>query len=412
MKNCVIIGGGVIGLCTAYYLAKDGHKVTVIDQYNFDQGCSFGNAGMIVPSHMIPLAQPGMIAQGMRWMFDSKSPFYVKPRLNKDLLKWGYSFYKHANKEHVAQSMPALRDLSLLSKELFQDFSKESTSFLYEEKGLLMLFKTPKMAEEEIHVGELAREMGLAVDILNKEEVTALETGLTTDVIGGVHYTGDAHLYPSKFMEFLKQELNQLHVTFLSNTVIQDFDIVAGKILSVKANNILIPTEEVILCTGAWSPILAKKLGLDISILPGKGYSFTIENPEIRPTIPSILCEGKVAVTPMGNAIRFGGTMEITHTNDTHINMNRVEGIVNSIRSFYPDYSLSLPDKKDIWFGFRPCTPNGLPIISKSSKLSNLTVATGHAMMGLSLAPATGKIVSEFIGERSTSVKTDLFQLS
>ncbi|WP_258932561.1 NAD(P)/FAD-dependent oxidoreductase [Flavobacterium oreochromis] len=170
--------------------------------------------------------------------------------------------------------------------------------------------------------------------------------------------------------------------------------------------------EEVVLATGAWSPNLAKKIGTDISLLPGKGYSFTLFEKNHKPSIPSILCEGKVAVTPMNNDIRFGGTMEITHTGDTKINKNRLQGILNTVNTFYPEMKVSMPNNRDVWYGFRPCTPSGMPIITRDKKIKNVILATGHAMMGLSLAPATGKLISEMIANKPLSVSIHQFQLS
>ena len=411
MKRVSIVGGGIIGLCSAYYLAKEGYEVTVFDQSAMDDGCSYGNAGMIVPSHIIPLAQPGMIAQGMKWMFDSQSPFYVKPRLNSDLIKWGLQFYKHANAKHVEKAMPALRDLSLLSKELYQDFAKENDSFFYEEKGLLMLYKTDKVANEMFHEAKEAERLGLEVDYLTAAEVAVLEKGTKTDVIGGIHYKSDAHLYPQKFMKFLKKELERLKVEIHSNTSVEDFIFDKNRIVKVVTNKGSFAADEVVLAAGSWSPSLAKKLNISISILPGKGYSFTLNDKAHKPSIPTILCEGKVAVTPMNNDIRFGGTMEITHTGDTKINQNRLQGIVNSINEFYPEMEVGMPKLEDTWFGFRPCTPSGMPIITRDKKVVNLTFATGHAMMGLSLAPATGKIITEIISGKKISVDTKMFQI-
>ncbi|TCN59928.1 FAD-dependent oxidoreductase [Flavobacterium circumlabens] len=411
MKKVGIVGGGIIGLCSAYYLDKEGYEVSIFDESPMDNGCSYGNAGMIVPSHIIPLAQPGMIAQGMRWMFDSQSPFYVKPRLNTDLLKWGWQFYKHANRNHVEKAMPALRNLSMLSKELYQDFARENNSFFYEEKGLLMLYKSDKVAEEMYHEGKEAERLGLEVDYLSKTAVAALETGTKTDVIGGVHYKSDAHLYPQKFMKFIKGELIRLKVEIHSCTTVKDFHFEGNKIAKIATDKGTFATDEVVLAAGSWSPSLAKKLNISLSILPGKGYSFTLKNKNQKPAIPSILCEGKVAVTPMNNDIHFGVTMEITHTADTKINTNRLQGIVTTINDFYPEMQIEMPKTADTWFGFRPCTPSGMPIITRDKKIVNLTLATGHAMMGLSLAPATGKIVTEIIVGKTTSVDTKMFQL-
>lgn len=396
-------------MSSAYYLAKAGNQVTVIDQSEMKDGCSYGNAGMIVPSHVIPMAQPGMISQGIKWMFNSKSPFYVRPRLSRELFSWGYSFYRHSNREHVERAMPALRDLSLFSKELYQDLAQGSNLFHYTEKGLLMLYRTEKVGEEEVHAAQEAQKLGLEVDFLSKTEVGKLESGIQTDCIGAVHYKSDAHLSPNLFMQFLKDELVKLNVHVIGSAMIREFQVQGGKIASVKVNEKQLPADEFVLCAGAWSPAVAEMLGVKLRILPGKGYSFNRANEGSQPTIPAILCEGKVAVTPMGDQIRFGGTLEITHTKDHSVNMNRLQGIVDTVNQFYPEMQLQQPEVNDVWHGFRPCTPTGLPYISRSNKFPNLIIASGHAMMGLSLAPATGKIVEELVGERTVSVAIERF---
>lgn len=403
-KQVVIVGGGVIGLFTAFYLNRSGHQVTVIDQGDFKTGCSFGNAGMIVPSHVIPLAAPGMISQGIKWMFDSKSPFYVRPRLSKDLLSWGMQFRRSSTKEHVERSAPHLRDISLLSKSLYQELAQETQSFLYEEKGLLMLFRGEKMAEEEIEAGHVAQKLGLEVDVLSKEDVSQLETGTKTDVIGGVHYRSDAHLYPSKLIAYLMDSMRSAGVNFVPNTEVTDFTVTNGKITSAKTQNGEYSGDEFIIAGGAWSTAIAKKAAVKIPLLPGKGYSFTL-NDKKGPTIPSILCEGKVAVTPMGNDLRFGGTMEITKVGDTAINMSRVQGILNAIHQFYPELEFNHPSKEDMWYGYRPCSPDGIPYIGRTNSIKNLIVATGHSMMGLSLGPATGKMVEALVNETTAPVE-------
>ncbi len=408
MKNCVIIGGGIVGLSSAYYLAKAGHKVTIIDRTDMTNGCSFGNAGMIVPSHLIPFAQPGMMAQGIKWMFDSKSPFYVQPRFSMDLFKWGLKFYRTATASHVEKSMPVLRDISLLSKELYQDWAKQTDEFLYQEKGLLMLYKSDKVGEEIIHEGKEAQSMGLEVDFLSKDQIPSVETGVETTAVGAVHYKSDAHLSPNKLFAFLLTELDKLGVEISKQTEVLDFKDNRNAITEVITNKGTFATDEVIIATGAWSPELAKKLGISISLLPGKGYSFTLKDQFQKPVVPSILCEGKVAVTPIGNDLRFGGTMEITHTKDTKINMKRLEGILSTIHSFYPNLQFEDPKEKDIWFGFRPCTATGLPIICRSDRHSNVILATGHAMMGLSLAPATGKLVEELVDNKKASIDLEV----
>ncbi|HCE53676.1 MAG TPA: amino acid dehydrogenase [Lutibacter sp.] len=410
MKSVIIIGGGIIGLCSAYYLAKEGATVTVIDKSDMADGCSYGNAGMIVPSHIIPMAQPGVIHQGIKWMFNAKSPFYIKPALSMDLLAWLIQFYKNSNQDHVNKSMVPLRNLSFFSKELYREFAQSAYEFGYQEKGLLMLYNSEKMGEEEIKTGKVAEELGIEVDFLNQQEVSKLENGLKVDALGAVHYKSDAHLSPNHFIAFLKSGLNQMGGKLISNCSLIDFKVSEGKIMELLTNKGNFKADEFVIAAGSWSVEVAKKLGVKLHILPGKGYSFNVENPLVKPTIPAILCEGKVAVTPLGETVRFGGTLEITNNNDTNINIKRLQGIVEKVNQFYPDINVILPEKEKVWHGFRPCTPTGLPIIEKSNKIKNLTIATGHAMMGLSLAPASGKLVSELIMGKKTSVDITEFR--
>ncbi|MGV8946160.1 MAG: NAD(P)/FAD-dependent oxidoreductase [Lutibacter sp.] len=409
-KKVVIIGGGIIGLYSAYYLAKEGAQVTVIDKSDMTNGCSYGNAGMIVPSHIIPLAQPGVIQQGMKWMFNAKSPFYIKPALSLDLLAWLIQFYKNSNQEHVDKSMIPLRNLSFFSKELYQELARSTDKFEYQEKGLLMLYRTEKVGEEEIKTGKIAEKLGVEVGFLDQQEVKELEKDINVDALGAVHYKSDAHLSPNKLIAFLKEELDEIGVEIISNCSVMDFKVRESKIEEVVTNKGNFKADDFVIAAGSWSMEIAKKLGVKLHILSGKGYSFTLQNLLIKPTIPAILCEGKVAVTPFSDAVRFGGTMEITNCNDTKINMKRLQGIVENVNQFYPELKIDLPEKEKVWHGFRPCTPTGLPIIEKSRKIQNLTLATGHAMMGVSLAPASGKLVSELIMGKKTSIDITQFR--
>jgi len=405
----VIVGGGIMGLASAYYLLKSGWKVTILDKGDMTNNCSFGNAGMIVPSHFIPLAAPGMLSKGIKWMFNSRSPFYVKPSLDFSLISWGLKFMKSATASHVEHAAPYLRDYHLLSRQLYQDLSKEpGFDFGLENKGILMLYKTDKAGEEEIHVGRDAQKLGLDVDILTKEQVQALEPHANLDVIGAVHYRCDAHLYPNalipQLMDFVKKHGGEIK----TNSDVTGFDIQQSEVKSVKTTTGNFDGDLVVMTGGTWLPELAKLAGLTIPVMPGKGYSFMEPNSEHKIIHPSLLIEARVAVTPMNGQVRFGGTMEIAPVNDK-VNMNRVEGIVNSIPEYYADLKTELPKVKDIWFGFRPCSPDGLPYLGYNKKLKNLIVAGGHGMMGVSLGPATGKIVAELANGERTSADISIY---
>ncbi|HWZ15949.1 MAG TPA: FAD-dependent oxidoreductase [Mucilaginibacter sp.] len=409
MSKAIIIGGGVIGLFTAYYLNKSGWEVEVLEQGDLSDNCSFGNAGMITPSHFVPLASPGMVEQGIRWMFNSKSPFYVKPSLNRELISWGLKFVKSATKKHAERSAAGLRDISLFSKDLYHSFEKDTAiDFGLADKGILLLFKTPKVEEEERHLVEKATNLGLDAQYLTAEECRKLQPDIELDILGAVHYHCDAHMYPNKLMAGMVKYLEANGVRIHRHTEVTKINHDQGKVISVSTKDKDFAGDAFVVAGGAWSPAIAKLAGLNVPLMPGKGYSFMVHNPVKKMTIPSILCEARVAITPMNGSIRFGGTMEVGKINNK-VNMNRVQGIVESVPKYFPDFKLPVPGQKDIWFGFRPCSPDGLPYIGLSDKYKNLAIATGHTMIGLSLAPATGKLIAEAFNEERSSVDTGLF---
>ncbi|HEK21798.1 MULTISPECIES: NAD(P)/FAD-dependent oxidoreductase [unclassified Mucilaginibacter] len=409
MPHVLIIGGGIIGLSSAYYLQKAGHKVTLLDKGDLVDNCSSGNAGMIVPSHFIPLAAPGMIKQGIRWMFDSKSPFYVKPSLNPQLISWGLKFMKYANDKHVQNSAVPLRDLSLLSKKLYSTLGAETgIDFGLSDKGILMFYKTEQAAEEEAHLAHKAKELGLDMDVLTPEQCKALQPELNLDVLGAVHYRCDGHIYPNALIQGLIKYLQEHGVEIHWNQMVTRIEKSGKKITKVFTGDKEWTADQYVIAGGSWSPAVAKMVDIKAPLMPGKGYSFMVPEPQNRMTIPALLAEARVAITPMNGHLRYGGTMELDKINN-RINMKRVEGIVESVPKYFPDLHPQVPAVKDIWYGFRPASPDGLPYIGRSGKYDNLIVATGHGMMGLSLGPATGYLVNEVVSEKNTAINISAF---
>lgn len=409
MSKIIIIGGGIMGLSSAYYLNKAGHEVTILEKGDLTDNCSFGNAGMIVPSHFVPLAAPGMISQGIRWMFNSKSPFYVKPSLNPDLLSWGIKFLKSANTRHVEAAAKPLMEISLLSKQLYKDLANEpGFDFGLAEKGILMFYKTEKAGEEEAHLAEKGRELGLDMAVLSAAECKALQPKLELDVLGAVHYRCDAHLYPNQLIAALLKHLTAKGVKILRNHEVTKIETSDKKISQVFTGGTAWMADNYVIAGGSWSPAIARLVNIKVPLMPGKGYSFMVQEPEQRMQIPALLCEARVAITPMNGSIRYGGTMELDKINK-RINRARVKGIVESIPKYLPCLHPQLPEDKEIWFGFRPSSPDGLPYIGFSNKYNNLVVATGHGMMGISLGPATGLLVSQLIAGEKTSIGVDAF---
>ena len=403
-KKVIVIGGGIIGLSTAYYLHKDGHEVTVIDKGNIDSGASFVNAGYLTPSHVIPLAAPGVMAKGLKWMFNSASPLYMKPRLDPEFLKWAWYFHKSSTPEKVKAAIPVIRDINLLSKELYTDLHDSGIlgDFQLEKKGLLMLYKTEKAAEDEAHVARIAAEKGLEAKILNKGELKALEPGVDGSVLGAVHYECDAHTTPGEFMKLLLDYLKNHGVTILTDKKVTRVNREHNRVSSIACGEETYKADFFVMSAGAWSSTLAGQLGVSIALQAGKGYRINVQRP-VGINYPAVLCEGKVAVTPMRGFTRFAGTMEFSGINH-FIRKERVEAIASRAEEYYSSLKIEAEEKAEARCGLRPVSPDGLPYIGFAGELSNLAIATGHAMMGWSLGPATGKLISELIDNRKTSM--------
>jgi D-amino-acid dehydrogenase len=359
MNSVTIIGGGVSGLFSAYYLQKAGCHVSIIEQGSFADGCSFGNAGMIVPSHIVPLAQPGMIAKGLRWMLRSTSPFYVKPRLSWDLARWGMLFWKHATEAHVQRSIPVLRDISLLSKQLFQDLAASGeVDFGWHERGLMMLYKNADTEHEMAEEARLANRAGITADLLTAQAVQDLEPQVRVDVRGAVYYPGDAHINPNLLIKNLIAHLRKNGVQIFENEEVVGFEKRQDRLATLHTSRQSLLLEELVVAAGAWSPVLTQKLGLSLPLQGGKGYSFMLKNVTQNIQIPAIMLEARATATPMGADLRFAGTLEVAGT-DLSINMNRVRGIVQGIQQFYPEIEVQIPEKEQVWSGLRPCSPDG-----------------------------------------------------
>lgn len=403
MKKCVVIGGGIIGLCSAYYLQKEGHEVIILDQSGMDKGASYVNAGYISPSHIIPLAAPGVVKKGLRWMFDPASPFYVKPRLDLDFLRWAWAFNNSCTKAHVKKAIPLIRDISVLSHELYEDIKSEpGFDFHFEKKGLLMLCKSEKMFEEEIRVAQLAKEAELAAEVLDQGALKNLEPQLASKVVGGTLYKCDSHTTPQEFMRNMKDHLVKNGVDIQRNQEVLDIECKDDTIRQVTTSEGPVKADEYILAAGSWTAGIAKKIGIPLLLQAGKGYSINVEQ-ETNILYPAILAEAKVAVTPMNGFTRFSGTMEIGGIND-NVNSVRVNAIAKAAQYYYDDVDIRKNELNKASSGLRPLSPDGLPYIGRCKKYENLTIATGHAMMGWTMATGTGKIISELISEKKTSL--------
>jgi D-amino-acid dehydrogenase len=407
--NVTIIGGGVIGLSTAYYLQKEGYDVTIIERGDITDGCSFGNMGYMSPSHFVPLASPGIISQGLKWMLSPTSPFYIKPRLNLDLMQWGYHFWKSSTEKMVKKNSPHLNDILQLSRRLINEMRTGiGDVFDMEEKGCLMMCKQQKTLDHEFHLADDAERFGLKVERLNRDAVQQLEPNVELNIAGAVLFKDDCHFNPGKMMIALKKYLEGKRVKFLLNTTVTGFEKAGTRIAAIITDKGKIDVEELVIATGSWLPVVTKMMGVKLLLQPGKGYSHTYQYVEKNIKYPAILVDGRCAITPWGHQLRIGGTMELSGINN-QVLIKRMQGIYDSAKDFYPGLKIDFPPADKIWNGLRPVTPDGLPYIGRTKAYNNVVIAGGHAMLGISEGPGTGKLVTEIIQHKQPTVKITAF---
>ena len=399
----LVIGGGAIGICCAHYLNRQGKEVMVVDKGDICSGASYGNAGLLVPCYSIPLAAPGVISQGIKWMADPESPFYIKPRLSWELLSWLWNFRGACNAAQVRRSIPVLRDLNMESLLLFEKLAAvQDLQFGFERKGLLEIFATRKGFEGARADFRLLKKFGIETSVLTKSDMDGLLSGLGVQAFGGIFSHGDAYLVPDQFVKQLAEHAERNGVHLAPSVEVIGLSTSGRRVTRVHTTRGDITAKEVILAGGSWTPRIARDLKIRLMIEPAKGYSITFRKPAWFPEIPCTLAEEKVVMTPMGDRVRFAGTLELAGL-DESITRRRVQAILKAIPGYFQELNLDSLELMEIWEGLRPCTPDGLPYLGRPLSYENVIVAAGHGMLGVSTAPATGKIVSEIAtGQKPT----------
>ena len=408
-KHVVIVGGGVVGLCTAWYCQQQGQRVTVIDQQPADHdGCSYGNAGMVVPSHVVPLAAPGMISLGLRCLLNPESPFAIRPLPSVDLLRWGWQFWRAATPQRVARAAPVLKALNCASRQLYVELDAAwGGEFGLTQRGLLMLCQTQHAVDEEAHAAELARGLGLPVEVVDADGAAQLDPDVTMNIAGGVYFPADCHLVPGLFLRGLQRRLEAGGCEFRWSSPVQGWQRAAEVVQGVVTSTGVVTGDEYVIAAGSWSGTVARDLGLRLPLQPGKGYSLTLDAPRQLPRLCSIGVEGRIAITPLGEKLRVGGTMELGNGSPS-LNQRRIQGIIKSFCGYFPEFQPRDFSTVAPWQGLRPCSPDGLPYVGKTRHYRNLIIATGHAMMGLSLGPITGRLVSQLVAGEVPEIELSL----
>lgn len=407
--DVLIIGGGSIGLNSAYHLLKSERKVTILDQKKIAAGSSSGNAGHIVPSHIVPLAAPGMIGTSLKWLLNpATSPFSMRVSLDPAYLAWLIQFALACSAANVEHAIPPLKSLGLLSAGNFTELiARENFNCSYQQTGLLFLYKTAEAFEGGKHEAEVLHQNNMPAEILEREAVHKREPAALPDVIGGVHFTGDASLNPASFLAQLAGRVRELGAEVHEDSPVTALESANGRITQVRTDGEAFEPDQVVLAAGAWSPGVARGLGINVPIQPAKGYSLTMKATQSMPSQALILGERRVAVTPMGDLLRFTGRLELSPL-DTTVSQKQIDGIERAVREYIRvDEKLEI---QETWAGLRPTTPDGLPIIGFSPRHANLLVAGGHAMLGLSLGPGTGQLVAEIANGQKPSFDISAFK--
>lgn len=414
--DILIIGGGVIGLCAAYYTAAQGASVVLIEKSRIPSptGSSYGNAGLVVPSHCKPLPTPGIIAEGIRQLFDPSGAFSIRLQPTPETLRWLWGFYRSCDERHFSYAVDIFRELGQESLRLHNEMAREADArYEYEQTGLLHIYLTEKAFREGQEEAEQMEKYGIASRVFSGSEVRDMEPAITPQVVGGVQNPPDGHLHPPEFLNWLAQEAQNRGAQFFTETEVFDFGRYRDQVRSIHTTRGEFRADQVVLASGVWTGELAKKLGIRLPIQGAKGYSLTFRRPENGPRIPIFLENFYVAVTPYKETLRMTGFLELSGM-DEKIRLRCLRNIQDHTHVCLP--KLGKPELIEIWRGYRPCTPDGLPVLGRSGKFANLWIASGHATKGMSLGPVTGwltqkLLAGESIGRLEHALRPDRFQV-
>ena len=409
-SDVLILGGGVIGLACALYLLREGRSVTVLEQGTAGGATSHGNCGTITPSHAMPLAMPGIITQALRWMTQADAPLRVAPRLDFPLLAWMLKFARLCNWSDFKRLTAAKAPLLKLSRRALEDLIRsEKLDCEFETLGTLTVYRDPSAFEKSAWLPQALRDVGLPVETLDGAACRAREPVLNDSIVGGYFHPLDAHLRPNRYVAELARAVREKGGEICESTAISGFRLESGRIESVTTSGDEFSGRDVVFALGAWSPLLARQLDLRIPIQPGKGYSITYTRPQHCPRIPLALKERAVCVTGWSSGYRLGSTMEFAGY-DGSLNRTRLDALRRGAAEYLVEPEG--PQVLEEWYGWRPMTHDDLPILGRAANVQNLTLATGHGMLGVTMSAATGLLIGELVAGRAPSIDMAAFNPS
>lgn len=395
-RHTVVVGGGVVGAFCAWYLSQAGRRVTIIDKAEFGAACSHGNCGYISPSHVLPLTQPGMLLQGLQGLIRRNQALRIHPRLSPDFWKWMLKFASRCNRRDMLQAAKGRNAILESGRKLYQEIiESESLNVEFQKLGLMFVFRDQKNFDHFSETDSLLRkDYGVTAEPIDGAELSRMEPALKTGLAGAWHYTNDAHLRPDRLMSELRRRLLENGVEIRTGHEMSAFVAGNGTAQAVRTSAGEISADEFVVATGPLTPMLNKELGCKIPIQPGKGYSITMPRPAVCPKYPMLLEEAHVGITPWESGYRIGSTMEFAGYN-SELTPSRLQYLRKGAAEYLVDpYAEPVQEE---WFGWRPMTWDGLPYIDRTPRFSNVWVAAGHNMLGLSMGTSTGKLIGELL---------------
>ena len=394
---------------TAYHLRKKGWSVTIVEKDRFGHGASHGNCGLVVPNHVVPLNTPANLFKGIGWMFKNDAPLFIRHRFDAAWIRWIIQFVRHCLGNHRQRSVAGRAPLMAYAIALYDDLIKtEGIDCDWDISGACHLFRDKKACDAYAKGYHLEKAGESDLQPVGKKHLRELMPALASGVTGGWYDPRVAAFRPDAFMGALARILKKMGVAIHEQTEWRGFGQKGNIALIAHTSRGVFVANAFVVATGAWTPLLAPALGCRLPIQPGKGYSVTTRRPDSTPALPCFFEEQRVVMTPWSKGMRLGGTLEFTG-HDDQLNPRRLASLYNALGQYMP---LSVSnDIKEEWCGWRPMTWDGLPIIDRLPDYRNVILAAGHNELGITMAPATGRLVAEMVNQEIPSIGPAFYRI-
>jgi D-amino-acid dehydrogenase len=390
----VVVGAGVVGLACVYELLQDGHDVVILDSSTAGQAASHGNAAKIAIAESGPVPAPGMVVQGLKWMLRPDSPLYVKPSMSPPFVRFMLQMARNCTVEQFRAGLNVNLRLAERANEMFDEWRSAGLDFEMHERGVLIAYESPESFESRLRYQDVFDRYGAEVEVLDQARVHEVEPALSDRIHCGLFYPQDRQIEPDSLTLALVQHIRKLGGVVLENSAVEEFQGAPGNVTSVRTGDGHVhPCDGVVLAAGVWTTPLAARLGAILPVQPGKGYSVDYAPSPVTLRTSLTLDTPHIAITPLGGMVRVAGTMEFSGF-DASVNTRRVAAIKQAAADGLRDWDPDAPHRT-AWAGLRPMTPDGLPVVGRLTDAGNTWVATGHGMLGLTLAPTTARTIRE-----------------